>query len=77
MQTITMYSFIACKTVFRICSCKLNNRTVVVNRTELQSVQDAVHLGHHVCTVNKDSLVADGIDNSGEGITCSWVILVI
>ena len=59
-----------CMQNFRVCSCKLNNRTVVVNRTELQSVQDAVHLGHHVCTVNKDSLIADGIANSGEGIAC-------
>ena len=24
-------------------------------------VQDAVHLGHHIFTINKDSLVADGI----------------
>ena len=25
------------------------------------SVQDAVHLGHHISIINKDSLVADGI----------------
>ena len=47
--------------VFRGRSCKSNNRTIVFNGTELQSVQDAVHLGHRVSTINKDSLVADGI----------------
>ena len=33
--------------VFRGCSCKPDNRTVVFNGTELQSVQDAVHLGQY------------------------------
>ena len=33
--------------VFRGRSCKSDNITVVFNGTELQSVQDAVHLGHH------------------------------
>ena len=48
--------------VFRGQSCKLDNRTDVFNGTELQSVQDAVHLGHRVSTINKDNLVvADGI----------------
>ena len=47
--------------VFRGRSCKLGNRTAVFNGTELQSVQDAVHLGHHISTINKDSLVANGI----------------
>ena len=46
--------------VFRSRSCKPDNRTVVFNGTELQSVQDAVHLGHRVSTINKDSLVSDG-----------------
>ena len=63
--------------VFRGRSCKPDNRTVVFNSTELQSVQDAVHLGHHVSTINKDGLVADGIAKFLRGITCSWVILVI
>ena len=47
--------------VFRGRSCKPDNRTVVCIVTELQSVQDAVHLGHHVSTINENSLVADGI----------------
>ena len=42
-------------------SCKPDNRTVISNGIELQSVQDAVHLGHRVSTINKDSLVADAI----------------
>ena len=58
--------------VFRGCSCKPDNRTVVFNGTELHSVQDAVHLGHHVSTIMPMAL-----QNSGEGMTCSWVILVI
>ena len=29
------------------------------NDTELYSIQDAVHLAHHISVVNKDSLVAD------------------
>ena len=41
--------------------CKPDNRTVVFNGTELQSVQDAVHMDHHVSTFNKDSVVDDGI----------------
>ena len=47
--------------MFRGQSCKPYNRTVVFNVTELQCVQDAVLLGHHVSTINKDSLVADAI----------------
>ena len=47
--------------VFRGRSCKPDNRTVVFNGTELQRVQDAVHLGHQVSTINKDNLVADAI----------------
>ena len=47
--------------VFRGRNCKLDNSTVVLNGTELQRVQDAVHLGHHVATINKDRFVADGI----------------
>ena len=47
--------------VFRGRSRKPDNRTVVFNGTELQSAQDAVHPGHRVSTINKDSLVADGI----------------
>ena len=47
--------------MFRGRSCKPDNRTVVFNLTELQSVHVAVHLGHHVSTINKDSLIADGI----------------
>ena len=46
--------------VFRGRSCNSDNGTVVFNGTELHSVYDAVHLGHHVSTINKDSLVADG-----------------
>ena len=40
--------------VFRGRNCKPDKRTVVFNGTDLQSVQDAVHLGHHVSTFNKD-----------------------
>ena len=29
------------------------------NDTDLYSTQNAVHLGHHISVVNKDSLVAD------------------
>ena len=46
--------------VFRGRSCKLDNITVVFISTELQSVQGAVHLGHHVSTINKGSLSTDG-----------------
>ena len=30
-----------------------------LNDTELHNTLDAVHLGHHICVVNKDSLVGD------------------
>ena len=53
--------------VFRGWSCKPDNRTVVFNGTELQSVQDAVHLGHHVSTIYKDNLVTDGTAKSWRG----------
>ena len=45
--------------VFRGRICNPDNRTAVFNGTE--SVHDAVHLGHHVSAINKDSLIADGI----------------
>lgn len=45
--------------IFRGRNCKPDNRTVFFNDTELYSTQDAVHLGHHISVVNKDSLVAD------------------
>ena len=47
--------------VFRGRKCKPDNRTVVFNGTELQSVQDAVHMDHRVSTFNKDNVVDDGI----------------
>ena len=40
-------------------NCKPDNRTVFFNDTEWYCTQDAVHLGHHIFVVNKDSLVAD------------------
>ena len=80
MQTITVLSLI----LRRVCILCLEVRVVnptteqfFFNSTELQSVQDTVHLDPHVSTINKGSLVADGIANSGEGTTCSWVILVM
>ena len=60
--------------IFRGSNCKLDNRTVFFNDTELYITQDAVHLGHHISVVNKDSLVADA---TAEGIICSWPISVI
>ena len=45
--------------IFRGRNCKPDNRTVFFNDNELYSTQDAVHLGHHILVVNKDSLVAD------------------
>ena len=45
--------------IFRGRNCKPDNKTVFFNETELYSTQDAVHLGHHISVVNKDSLVAD------------------
>ena len=45
--------------IFRGGNCKPDNRTVLFNDTEMYSTQDAVHLGHHILVVNKDSLVAD------------------
>ena len=53
--------------VFRGRSCKPDNRTVVFNGTELQCVQDAVRLGFHLSTINKDSLFADAIANFWRG----------
>ena len=64
MQTITLLSL----TVRRVCILCLEvgvvNRIteqLFFNGTELQSVQYAVHQGHRVSTINKDSLVPDGI----------------
>ena len=45
--------------IFRGRNCKPDNITVFFNDTELYCTQDAVHLGHHISVINKDSLVAD------------------
>jgi len=45
--------------IFRGRSCKSDDTTVLYNKTELYSSQDAVSLGHHLSVANKYSLVAD------------------
>ena len=39
----------------------------------LQSVQDAVHLGHHISTINKDRVVANDIAKFL--FVCDWHLL--
>ena len=47
--------------VFRGRGCSFDDRTVCVNGTELYSVNSAVHLGHHISTEDRDSLIIDAI----------------
>ena len=47
--------------VFRGRGCPFDDRTVYVNGTALYSVNSAVHLGHHISTEDRDSLIIDAI----------------
>ena len=47
--------------MFRGRGCPFDDRTVCVNGTELYSVNNAVHLGHHISTEDRDSFIIDAI----------------
>ena len=47
--------------VFRGRGCPFDDRTVCVNGIALYSIDSAVHLGHHISTEDRDSLIIDVI----------------
>ena len=61
--------------VFKGRKCTHDRRTIVVGGAELERVQSAVHLGHHISTNDKDSLVCDAIAKFWRSFNV-WPILV-